>query len=163
LSCDIGPSLSQLLSEDGWETSARRGGARAGGRGLLRGRAGHRRADVGQHRRPAAVSEAADWPTAGRDLANTRAVPGARLSRDTIGDATELWRAPLPDAGALTTVPPVVDGTVYVQGATGQVVAVDLASGEVEWASEPSGGNIGPFGVAVDGERAYAPLDKITR
>jgi len=96
------------------------------------------------------------WPTAGGDLANTRAIPGARLSRDTIGDATELWRAPLPDAGALTTVPLVVDGTVYVQGGTGQVVAVDLASGAVEWASEPSGGNIGPFGVAVDGDRVYA-------
>src|SRR5262245_41919361 len=105
---------------------------------------------------PAAVAGASDWPTAGRDLANTRAVPEARLSRDTIDDATELWRAPLPDVGGLTTAPPVVDGTVYLQGASGQVVAVDLASGAVDWASEPSGGNIGPFGVAVDGERVYA-------
>jgi outer membrane protein assembly factor BamB len=99
---------------------------------------------------------AAAWPTPGRDLANSRAVPGARLASDTIGQAAELWRTPLPDAGALSTVPLVVDGTVYVQGGTGQVVAVDLASGGIEWASEPSGGNIGPFGVAVDGERVYA-------
>jgi outer membrane protein assembly factor BamB len=104
------------------------------------------------------------WPTAGRDLANSagrdlansRALPTARLTADTIGQAAELWRAPLPDAGALSTVPLVVDGTVYLQGATGQVVALDLASGALEWASEPSGFNIGPFGVAVDDERVYA-------
>ena len=102
-----------------------------------------------------ASAAAPTWPTAGRDLANSRAVPESRLTSDTIGRTTELWRAPLPDAGALSTTPLVVDGTAYVQGGSGQVVAVDAATGEVEWASDPTGFNIGPFGVAVDGERVY--------
>src|SRR5262245_4173858 len=72
--------------------------------------------------------DAAVWPTAGRDLANSRAVPQARLTSDTIGQAADLWRTPLPDAGALSTAPLVVDGTVYLQGATGQVVALDLTT-----------------------------------
>ena len=100
--------------------------------------------------------ETMSWPTAGGDLANARAVPGARLATATIDRVTELWRAPLPDAGALSTTPLVVDGTVYVQGASGQVVAIDAASGEVVWSSEPTGANIGPFGVAVDDDRVYA-------
>ena len=100
--------------------------------------------------------DAAAWPTAGRDLANSRAVPQARLTSDTIGQAADLWRTSLPDAGALSTAPLVVDGTVYLQGASGQVVALDLASGEVQWSSEATGFNIGPFGVAVDDDRVYA-------
>ncbi len=96
------------------------------------------------------------WPTAGGDLANSRAALGSRLTTGSIGRATELWRAPLPGAGALSTTPLVVDDTVYLQGSTGQVVAVDLATGEVDWAGEPTGFNIGPFGVAVDEERVYA-------
>lgn len=38
------------------------------------------------------------WPTAGRDLANSRAVPGSRLTSETIADIAELCRTPLPDA-----------------------------------------------------------------
>src|SRR4029453_18323609 len=102
-----------------------------------------------------ASPDAAAWPTAGRDLANSRAVPQARLTSDTIGQADNLWRTSLPDAGALSTAPLVVDGTVYLQGASGQVVALDLASGEVRWSSEATGFNIGPFGVAGDGDRGY--------
>jgi outer membrane protein assembly factor BamB len=104
---------------------------------------------------PPAV-EAASWPTAGRDLDNTRAVLDSSISSETIADATELWRTPLPEAGTLSTTPLVVDGTVHLQGSTGQVVAVDAASGEIAWTGEPTGFNIGPFGVAVDDERVYA-------
>ena len=104
----------------------------------------------------ATASAASSWPTAGRDLANTRAAPGSRLTTATIADAVELWRTPLPDVGALSTAPLVVDGTVYLQGATGQVAALDVTTGDVVWASEPTGYNIGPFGVAVDEERVYA-------
>jgi alcohol dehydrogenase (cytochrome c) len=100
--------------------------------------------------------EAASWPTAGRDLENTRAVLDSSISSETIADATELWRTPLPEAGTLSTTPLVVDGTVHLQGSTGQVVAVDAASGEIAWTGEPTGFNIGPFGVAVDDERVYA-------
>jgi outer membrane protein assembly factor BamB len=96
-----------------------------------------------------------EWPTAGRDLDNSRAVVDSRLTTTTVGSLTELWRAPLAGTGPLSTAPLVVDGTVFLQGASGQVVALDLESGEVVWAAEPTGFNIGPYGVAVDGERVY--------
>jgi outer membrane protein assembly factor BamB len=96
------------------------------------------------------------WPTAGLDLANSRAALGSRLTTETIDGVDELWRTPLPEAAGLSTAPLVVDGTVYAQGASGQVVAVDLATGDLTWTSEPTGYNIGPYGVAVDGERVYA-------
>ena len=96
-----------------------------------------------------------EWPTAGRDLDNSRAVLDSRVTAATVGGLTELWRAPLDGAGALSTAPVVVDGTVFLQGASGQVVALDLASGDVVWAAEPTGFNIGPYGVAVDDERVY--------
>jgi outer membrane protein assembly factor BamB len=96
-----------------------------------------------------------EWPTAGRDLDNSRAVVDSRLTTTTVGSLTELWRAPLAGTGPLSTAPLVVDGTVFLQGASGQVVTLDLDSGEVAWAAEPTGFNIGPYGVAVDDERVY--------
>ncbi len=97
-----------------------------------------------------------DWPTAGHDLANTRAAMDSSISAASIGGFRQLWRTDLPTAGSLSTVPIVVDGTVYVQGGSGQVVATNLDDGATEWASEPTGVNIGPFGVAIDDQRVYA-------
>ncbi len=105
---------------------------------------------------PSDAAPATDWPTAGRDLANTRAVVDSPITAASVGDLEPLWRAELPDAGPLSTVPIVVDDIVYAQGGSGQVVAVDLEDGALVWAAEPRGFNIGPFGVAVDDERVYA-------
>jgi alcohol dehydrogenase (cytochrome c) len=100
---------------------------------------------------PAEVAEhAADWPTAGQDYANTRTAAGpSDLTTDTVDQLTESWRADLDGAGALSTVPLVLGDTVYLQGGSGPVFALDRASGEEVWTSEPRGLNIGPFGVAV--------------
>jgi outer membrane protein assembly factor BamB len=95
------------------------------------------------------------WPTAGRDLRNSRATTDSRIGSATAPDLTTRWRADLDGAGALSTVPIVVDGTVYLGSGSGTVYALDLATGEQRWASEPTGFNIGPFGVAVDDERVY--------
>jgi len=97
-----------------------------------------------------------DWPTAGHDLANTRAAVDSPISTLSIGSLSQLWRTDLPTAGSLSTVPIVVDGTVYVQGGSGQVVATSIGDGAIKWTSEPTGFNIGPFGVAVDDQRVYA-------
>ena len=97
-----------------------------------------------------------EWPTAGLDLANSRAVVGGDLRTDTVDGLQERWRTDLESLGALSTVPLVRGGTVYLQGASGQVAALDLASGEEHWRSEATGFNIGPFGVAVDDDRVYA-------
>ena len=105
---------------------------------------------------PAEVVEFADdWPTAGQDHDNTRAAADSSITAANVGGLEELWRADLADAGALSTAPLVLGDTVYLQGGSGQVVALDRATGEELWASEPTGFNIGPFGVAVGDGRVY--------
>lgn len=96
------------------------------------------------------------WATAGGDLGNHRAATGSAITAATVADLAPVWETELPDLGSMSTVPVVVDGVVYLQGGTGQVAALDEATGAVVWTSEPSGFNIGPFGVAVDDERVYA-------
>ena len=97
-----------------------------------------------------------EWATAGADLSNSRAVIGGRLRRSAVGDLEERWTADLETLGALSTVPLVVDGVVYLQGSSGEVAALDASSGDAVWRSAPTGFNIGPFGVAVDDARVYA-------
>jgi outer membrane protein assembly factor BamB len=106
--------------------------------------------------RPEAAPAVLEWPTAGADLANSRAALESEITEATVADLTELWRLPLPDAGGLSTVPIVVGGIAYVATASGQVHAVDVETGEPVWASEATDFNIGPFGVAVDDDHVYS-------
>ncbi len=62
----------------------------------------------------------------------------------------------LPGVVALSTAPAVVDRTVFLQGGTGTVVAVDADTGATRWSSPATGFNIGPFGVAVADGRVFA-------
>jgi glucose dehydrogenase len=105
---------------------------------------------------PAEVAAAVDdWPTAGQDYLNTRASASSTITTENVDQLEEGWRAELAAAGSLSTVPLVLGDTIYLQGGSGQVVALDRASGEVDW--EAAGGfNIGPFGVAVGDGRVYA-------
>jgi glucose dehydrogenase len=100
-------------------------------------------------------ADAEDWPTAGQDLDNTRAAASSTITSENVDQLDEVWRAELPDAGSLSTVPLVVGDTIYLQGGTGQVVALDAATGDERW-SQTGGFNIGPFGVAVDEQHVYA-------
>ncbi len=61
-----------------------------------------------------------------------------------------------PGLGSLTTAPLVLGDTVYFEDGNGAVFALDRATGDVRWKSEPTGFNIGPFGVAVGNGRVYA-------
>ncbi|MCB1015727.1 MAG: PQQ-binding-like beta-propeller repeat protein [Acidimicrobiales bacterium] len=101
------------------------------------------------------VEHADDWPTAGQDLRNTRTAARSTITTDNVDELRETWRAGLEGAGALTTVPIVQGDTVYLQAGFGAVHALDRATGDVRWASEPRGLNIGPFGVAVGDGRVY--------
>src|SRR5688572_11480178 len=85
----------------------------------------------------------ASWPTAGADLANSRSVQGGELRSDTIDGLRAHWRTEIDTLQGLSTVPIVVDGTVFVAGASGQVAALDATTGDTEWLSTPSGFNIG--------------------
>jgi len=108
-----------------------------------------------------AAPVAAEWPTAGADLDNSRTAPSSEITSANVDELEVGWERELPEAGTLSTAPVVVDGVVYLQDSSGSVNAIDQATGDVRWTSEPTGANIGPFGVAVDEERVYA-LDAAT-
>lgn len=103
---------------------------------------------------PEVVRAGPDWPTAGKDHLNTRTAT-SNITSENVDELDEAWRAELAEAGALSTVPLVLGDTVYLQGGTGQVVALDRESGDERWA-EPGAFNIGPFGVAVGYGHVYA-------
>ncbi|MBL8776876.1 MAG: PQQ-binding-like beta-propeller repeat protein [Acidimicrobiales bacterium] len=101
------------------------------------------------------VEHAADWPTAGQDLLNTRAAAASGITAESVDQLEETWRAGLEGAGALTTTPIIQGDTAYLQAGFGSVFAIDRATGDQRWASEARGLNIGPFGVAVGDGQVY--------
>jgi hypothetical protein len=62
--------------------------------------------DDGAERDPSATAEPSgaaptEWPTAGFDLANSRAIAGGDLSTSTVGELEPRWTARLESLGAL--------------------------------------------------------------
>ncbi len=95
-----------------------------------------------------------DWVLAGRDYDNSRATTTSSITSENVDGLEVAWEANA--AGALSTVPLIVGDTIYVEDSTGHVRALDRATGEERWATEQSGFNIGPFGVAVANGRVFA-------
>jgi glucose dehydrogenase len=104
----------------------------------------------------AVEAHADDWPTPGQDLDNSRTAAGSSIEAANVEQLEVAWTAELEGAGSLSTTPLVLGDTVFLQTGSGQAVALDRETGEERWKSEPSGFNIGPFGVAVGGGRVYA-------
>ena len=98
----------------------------------------------------------ADWTAPGQNLANTRAAVGSTITTANVDTLKVAYTATPPGLGSLSTAPLVIGDTVYAQGGTGSVVAIDHATGKTRWQSEATGTNIGPFGVAVAGNRVFA-------
>ena len=96
------------------------------------------------------------WPLPGQDYDNSRAAIGSRITSANVDRLQEAFAAEVPGAATLSTAAVVVDGTVYVQGGSGVVVAIDADTGRTRWTSAGSGFNVGPFGVAVADGRVVA-------
>ena len=96
------------------------------------------------------------WPAPGQNLDNSRAAVGSRITSANVDRLQEAFAVEAPGAATLSTAAVVVDGTVYVQGGSGVVVAIDADTGTTRWSSPPTGFNIGPFGVAVADGRVFA-------
>jgi len=109
--------------------------------------------DASTARRP---TSSAGWPMAGQNYDNARAAVGSRITRANVDRLQEVFATPVAGAATLSTAPVVVDGTVYVQGGSGVVVAIDGDTGATRWASAGTGFNVGPFGVAVADDRVFA-------
>lgn len=111
-----------------------------------------------------------DWPLPGQDYDNSRTARTSRISSANVDSLRKAWIAAPDGLGALSTAPIVIGDTIFVQGATGRVAAIDRGTGKARWISEATGFNIGPFGVAVadgrvfagDGSSGVVALDKRT-
>ncbi len=98
-------------------------------------------------------ASSADWVLPGRDYDNSRATFDSTITATNVRTLEKAWEAEI--GGALTTVPLIVGETVYVADSTGVIVAIDRQTGSERWRTEPSGFNIGPFGVAVADGRVF--------
>ncbi|HEY5887997.1 MAG TPA: PQQ-binding-like beta-propeller repeat protein [Acidimicrobiales bacterium] len=93
------------------------------------------------------------WTQFGHDLANSRLSPDeSGLTVDTVGDLAESWS--LDGIVGVTSTPTVVDGVAYFGDWTGQVHAVDTATGDEIWTTPLGGSVIGS--VPVDGDALFA-------
>jgi outer membrane protein assembly factor BamB len=111
------------------------------------------RSASGASREPA---RSAGWPMAGQNYDNARAAVGSRITSKNVEKLGVAFTSEQPAVASLSTAPVVVDGTVYFQGGSGVVVAVDADTGVTRWKSPGTGYNIGPYGVAVADGRVYA-------
>ena len=84
----------------------------------------------------------ADWPMAGHGPARTGAVPEKDGPASAPGTAWQL----IPDGGAVDEATVVADGTVYAVCDDDSLLAIDVASGAVEWTAE------------LEGEASTAPV-----
>jgi outer membrane protein assembly factor BamB len=110
------------------------------------------------HRSVAPVHQGAAagaWSTAGGDLDNSRSAGASPIRAATVSRLAVAWTTALPGAGALSTVPIIAGGLVYLQSGFGSVYAIDRATGRIRWQTPATGLNIGPFGVAIDASHVY--------
>ena len=105
--------------------------------------------------RAAQVEAPAGWPHPGNDYDNGRAAVDSRITTANVDQLEVAFSTELPGFSTLSTAPIVVDGTVYLQGSSGAVAAIDAETGATRWTSPPTGFNIGPFGVALAEGRVF--------
>lgn len=88
----------------------------------------------------------------GVDVANTRAVQGSPIDRDSVASLGTAWSMPLTaqgNFGAYASTPVIVNGVAYLQDLESDVQAVALEDGEVLWKKRYGEVDLGPNGVAV--------------
>jgi outer membrane protein assembly factor BamB len=111
---------------------------------------------------PANPAVAAGWTLPGGNLQNTRDVASA-INSSNVSKLGVAWTAPIEAAyGRYATTPVVVDGVVYTQDLESNVMAIELATGQVLWRHTYSSPNAGPDGVNVANGTVYAATSHAT-
>jgi glucose dehydrogenase len=110
---------------------------------------------------PGAARPAGSWPYPNGDRENTRDAAGATISSANIAGLQQAWTFKLPSSlvtsgpgfGSLAAAPIVADGVVYLQDLGGNVYALALATGKLQWEYQVSSTIVegGPNGVALAG------------
>jgi glucose dehydrogenase len=123
---------------------------------------------------PPEVQQFADeWPMGNKDYANTRAALNAGIDSSNVSNLGIAWTYDIQGVagwGAAASAPLIANGIVYFQDLASNVVALDLASGEVLWEWLPRQAVLGPNGpglgygkiFAQDGENSVHALDLAT-
>ncbi len=110
---------------------------------------------------------ARDWPTYGRDYAETHYSPLDQINESNVGELTTAWTFDTRTNGNLEATPIVVNGVMYATGPWDVVFAINARTGEEIWRYDPAiprtgGGYLccGPVnrGVAVWGNMVYVGL-----
>lgn len=104
-----------------------------------------------------------NWAVEGGNLKQTRVAQGSTISAATVANLELAWKydtAVAATYGAFVAFPAIVDGVIYQQTGLSDVIALDLATGDVKWENTyglpvPSGG---PNGVAVAYGNVYYPV-----
>jgi polyvinyl alcohol dehydrogenase (cytochrome) len=93
------------------------------------------------------------WPLLGNDLASSRSAPAEdTVGPDNVDQLAPAWQ--LEDVRGVTGTPIVVDGVVYVGDWTGQLRALDAATGEEVWHHDLDTYYVGGA-AAVDGDQVF--------
>ncbi len=80
-----------------------------------------------------ALADSTQWPTYGRDLANTRYVPLTQVTAANVASLVPAWvhHSRIPHSSESN--PLVVDGVMYVSSALNHVFAIDARTGRQKW------------------------------
>jgi polyvinyl alcohol dehydrogenase (cytochrome) len=97
----------------------------------------------------------ADWPTYGKDLANSRDGGSDEPSAEEAATLMEAWRFQSED-GDFTGTPVVAGGIVVVGSYGGTVFALDAESGELRWSRDLHPGPAGEREPTINGSAAIA-------
>lgn len=76
---------------------------------------------------------AEEWPSFGRDHTNQRFSPLTQINDETVGKLVPKWIYQTGKKGSFQTQPLVVDGEMYITVPGNDVVALDAATGSVNW------------------------------
>ena len=106
---------------------------------------------------------AAEWPLANKDYNNTRATTDSTINSNNVNTLNRVWSYEIKGIGAFggaTTNPVILDNKVYFQDLKGNVVVLDLDTGNEVWTKMYNdSGIVGPNGVGVGYEKVFLAKD----
>ena len=108
---------------------------------------------------PEVEQHASEWPMANKDYANTRASLDAQISSENVAQLDSAWAFRITGIGSYggaATGPLIINGRVYFQDLSSNVIALDLQTGDLIWQHEFQQNVIGPNGVAVGYGKIFA-------
>ncbi|MEX2269277.1 MAG: PQQ-binding-like beta-propeller repeat protein [Acidimicrobiia bacterium] len=112
---------------------------------------------------PDVTEHLGEWALPHRDYANSRATTDSTITAAKVATMTEAWSKEMPGRGLFgnyASTPLIVGDTVYAQDLTSNVWALSLADGSVKWSKNYDDPVIGPNGIGVGYDKAFAVIGR---